>query len=228
MDAQKEILKLRQELEHYAKLYYEDDAPAISDYEYDMLMQKLRALENEHPELVTPDSISQRVGGKALSKFESVRHQVPLESLNDVFSYDELYAFGERMDSMIASKHSYTVEPKIDGLSMSLEYENGVFVRGATRGDGAVGEDVTENLKTVRSLPLKLKNAPARLIVRGEVYMSKAVFNELNAQREINGEALLANPRNAAAGSSLPKAGYNMLQCAVQFRQGLCKSCRKP
>lgn len=201
MDAQKEILKLRQELEHYAKLYYEDDAPAISDYEYDMLMQKLRALENEHPELVTPDSISQRVGGKALSKFESVRHQVPLESLNDVFSYDELYAFGERMDSMIASKHSYTVEPKIDGLSMSLEYENGVFVRGATRGDGAVGEDVTENLKTVRSLPLKLKNAPARLIVRGEVYMSKAVFNELNAQREINGEALLANPRNAAAGS---------------------------
>lgn len=201
MDAQKEILKLRQELEHYAKLYYEDDAPAISDYEYDMLMQKLRTLENEHPELVTPDSISQRVGGKALSKFESVRHQVPLESLNDVFSYDELYAFGERMDSMIASKHSYTVEPKIDGLSMSLEYENGVFVRGATRGDGAVGEDVTENLKTVRSLPLKLKNAPARLIVRGEVYMSKAVFNELNAQREINGEALLANPRNAAAGS---------------------------
>jgi len=201
MDAQKEILKLRQELEHYAKLYYEDDAPAISDYEYDMLMQKLRALENEHPELVTPDSISQRVGGKALSKFESVRHQVPLESLNDVFSYDELYVFGERMDSMIASKHSYTVEPKIDGLSMSLEYENGVFVRGATRGDGTVGEDVTENLKTVRSLPLKLKNAPARLIVRGEVYMSKAVFNELNAQREINGEALLANPRNAAAGS---------------------------
>jgi len=201
MDAQKEILKLRQELEHYAKLYYEDDAPAISDYEYDMLMQKLRALENEHPELVTPDSISQRVGGKALSKFETVQHQVPLESLNDVFSYDELYAFGERMDTMLSEKHSYTVEPKIDGLSMSLEYENGVFVRGATRGDGTVGEDVTENLKTVRSLPLKLKNAPERLIVRGEVYMSKAVFNELNSQREINGETLLANPRNAAAGS---------------------------
>ena len=201
MDAQKEILKLRQELEHYAKLYYEDDAPVISDYEYDMLMQKLRALEEEHPELVTADSISQRVGGKALSKFESVRHQVPLESLNDVFSYDELYAFGERMDNMIVAEHSYTVEPKIDGLSMSLEYENGYFVRGATRGDGAVGEDVTENLKTIRSLPLKIENAPERLIVRGEVYMSKAVFNELNAQREINGEALLANPRNAAAGS---------------------------
>lgn len=201
MDAQKEILKLRKELEHYAKLYYEEDAPVISDYEYDMLMQKLRALENEHPELVTSDSISQRVGGKALSKFESVRHQVPLESLNDVFSYDELYAFGERMDTMLSEKHSYTVEPKIDGLSMSLEYENGAFVRGATRGDGTVGEDVTENLKTVRSLPLKLKNAPQHLIVRGEVYMSKAVFNELNAQREISGEALLANPRNAAAGS---------------------------
>lgn len=201
MEVQKEILKLRQELEHYAKLYYEDDAPVISDYEYDMLMQRLRALENEHPELVTPDSISQRVGGKALSKFESVRHQVPLESLNDVFSFNELYSFGERMDSMLSAEHSYTVEPKIDGLSMSLEYENGVFVRGATRGDGSVGEDVTENLKTVRSLPLKIENAPERLIVRGEVYMSKAVFNELNEQREKNGEALLANPRNAAAGS---------------------------
>lgn len=201
MEVQKEILKLRQELEHYAKLYYEDDAPVISDYEYDMLMQRLRALENEHPELITPDSISQRVGGKALSKFESVRHQVPLESLNDVFSFNELYSFGERMDSMLSAEHSYTVEPKIDGLSMSLEYENGVFVRGATRGDGSVGEDVTENLKTVRSLPLKIENAPERLIVRGEVYMSKAVFNELNEQREKNGEALLANPRNAAAGS---------------------------
>lgn len=201
MDVQKEILKLRQQLEHYAKLYYEDDAPEISDYEYDMLMQKLRALENQHPEFVTPNSISQRVGGKALSKFESVRHQVPLESLNDVFSYDELYAFGERMDSMLSDVHSYIVEPKIDGLSMSLEYENGIFFRGATRGDGAVGEDVTENLKTVRSLPLKINNAPQRLIVRGEVYMAKAVFNELNTQREINGEALLANPRNAAAGS---------------------------
>ncbi len=201
MDAQKEILKLRQELEHYAKLYYEDDAPAISDYEYDMMMQKLKALENEHPELITSDSISQRVGGKALSKFESVRHQVPLESLNDVFSFEELYAFGERMDNMLDERHSYVVEPKVDGLSMSLEYEKGIFVRGATRGDGAVGEDVTENLKTVRSLPLKIKNAPEKLIVRGEVYMSKAVFNELNAQREASGEALLANPRNAAAGS---------------------------
>ena len=130
-----------------------------------------------------------------------MHHQVPLESLTDVFSVDELFAFGERMDSMLPGHHSYTVEPKIDGLSMSLEYENGVFVRGATRGDGVTGEDVTENLRTVRSLPLRIENAPERLIVRGEVYMSRAVFNELNAQREINGEKLLANPRNAAAGS---------------------------
>ena len=201
MDAQKEILSLRREIEHHSKLYYVDDAPVISDYEYDMLMNRLKALEAEHPELVTPDSPTQRVGGQALSKFEQVRHQVPLESLTDVFSLDELYAFGERMDSLLVSGHSYTVEPKIDGLSMSLEYENGVFVRGATRGDGVIGENVTENLRTVRSLPLRIENAPERLIVRGEVYMSKAVFQELNARREINGEQLLANPRNAAAGS---------------------------
>lgn len=201
MDVQKEINELRRKLNYYGKLYYVDDAPAISDYEYDMLMQQLKALEKEHPELITPDSPTQRIGGSALSKFEPVHHQVPLESLMDVFSVDELFAFGERMDSMLSGRHSYTVEPKIDGLSMSLEYENGVFVRGATRGDGVTGEDVTENLRTVRSLPLRIENAPERLIVRGEVYMSRAVFNELNAQREINGEKLLANPRNAAAGS---------------------------
>ena len=201
MDVQKEINELRRKLNYYGKLYYVDDAPAISDYEYDMLMQQLKALEREHPELITPDSPTQRIGGPALSKFEPVHHQVPLESLTDVFSVDELFAFGERMDSMLPGHHSYTIEPKIDGLSMSLEYENGVFVRGATRGDGVTGEDVTENLRTVRSLPLRIENAPERLIVRGEVYMSRAVFNELNAQREINGEKLLANPRNAAAGS---------------------------
>ena len=201
MDAQKEILKLRKEIEKNSKLYYVYDAPVISDYEYDMLMNRLKALEAEHPELITPDSPTQRVGGEALSQFEPVQHQVPLESLTDVFSYDELFSFGERMDSMLSSAHDYVVEPKIDGLSMSLEYENGVFVRGATRGDGITGENVTENLRTVRSLPLRIENAPQRLIVRGEVYMSKAVFEELNAQREIKGEALLANPRNAAAGS---------------------------
>ena len=201
MDAQKEILKLRREIEHHNKLYYVMDAPVISDYEYDMLMNQLKALEAEHPELVTPDSPTQRVGGMALSQFEPVQHQVPLESLTDVFSYEELFAFGDRMDSLLSEAHDYVVEPKIDGLSMSLEYENGVFVRGATRGDGVTGENVTENLRTVRSLPLRIENAPERLIVRGEVYMSKAVFEELNAQREISGEQLLANPRNAAAGS---------------------------
>ena len=201
MDVQKEILQLRKEINHHSKLYYVYDAPVISDYDFDMLMQRLKTLEAEHPELVTPDSPTQRVGGQVLSQFTPVHHQVPLESLTDVFSYEELFAFGERMDSLLTEAHDYTVEPKVDGLSMSLEYENGVFVRGATRGDGTTGEDVTENLRTVRSVPLRIENAPQRLIVRGEVYMSKAVFEELNREREINGEPLLANPRNAAAGS---------------------------
>ncbi len=201
MNVQKEIDELRRELLYHNKLYYVDDAPVISDYDYDMLMQKLKKLEAEHPELITPDSPTQRVGGEALKEFKQVRHEVPLESLTDVFSFTELYSFGERMDASIREKHTYCVEPKIDGLSMSLEYENGVFVRGSTRGNGLVGEDVTENLRTVRSLPLRITDAPERLIVRGEVYMSKAVFHELNEAREIRGEQLLANPRNAAAGS---------------------------
>lgn len=201
MDAKTEIEKLREEIEYHNRLYYVDDAPVISDYDYDMLMVRLIKLEEEHPELVTPTSPTQRVGGKALSQFTPVHHQVPLESLSDVFSFDELRAFGERMEQALGNDRQFCVEPKIDGLSMSLEYENGYFVRGATRGDGVTGEDVTENLRTVRSLPMHLVDAPEYLIVRGEVYMSKAVFNELNAEREINGEALLANPRNAAAGS---------------------------
>ena len=201
MDAKTEIEKLREETEYHNRLYYVNDAPVISDYDYDMLMVRLIKLEEEHPELVTPTSPTQRVGGKALSQFTPVHHQVPLESLSDVFSFDELRAFGERMEQALGNDRQFCVEPKIDGLSMSLEYENGYFVRGATRGDGVTGEDVTENLRTVRSLPMYLVDAPEHLIVRGEVYMSKAVFNELNAEREINGEALLANPRNAAAGS---------------------------
>lgn len=201
MDVQKEIEALRAELEYHSRLYYNNDAPEISDYEYDMLMQKLKLLEKEHPELITPDSPTQKVGGVAQNQFSPVQHEVPLESLTDVFSYDELFAFGERMDSSLNAGHEYTVEPKVDGLSMSLEYENGIFKRGATRGNGLVGEDVTENLRTLRNLPMKLKNAPEKLIVRGEVYMSKSVFRELNYERELNGEQLLANPRNAAAGS---------------------------
>lgn len=177
------------------------DAPEISDFEYDALLRRLEELEAAHPEYASPDSPTQHVGGYALNTFAQVHHQVPLESLQDVFSFDELRAFGARMDTALTQAHDYSVEPKIDGLSMSLEYENGVFVRGATRGDGVTGEDVTENLRTLRNLPLTLENAPARLIVRGEVYMSHAVFAQLNAERELLEQPLLANPRNAAAGS---------------------------
>jgi len=201
MNVEQEILHLRSEIEKNSRLYYDLDAPVISDYEYDMMMRSLKELEAEHPELITADSPTQKVGGTAMSTFAPVTHEVPLESLNDVFSHEELYDFGRRMDEQIQEAHSYSVEPKIDGLSMSLVYENGVFVQGATRGNGITGEDVTENLKTVRNLPMRLKNAPEHLVVRGEVYMSKEVFAELNALREINGEPLFANPRNAAAGS---------------------------
>ncbi len=201
MDVKEQIEKLRKELNYHSKLYYVYDRTEISDYEYDMLMNQLKALEKEHPEFITPDSPTQRIGDKILSQFEPVTHQVPLESLTDVFSFDELYEFGNRMDTLLSQKHDYSVEPKVDGLSMSLEYKNGVFVRGATRGDGITGENVTENLRTVRSLPLRIDHAPEKLIVRGEVYMAKETFERINAEREIRGEKLLANPRNAAAGS---------------------------
>ena len=184
MDVKKEIQQLRSELERHNQLYYVNDAPEISDFEYDAMLRRLEDLEAAHPEYFDPNSPTQHVGGYALNTFAQVTHEVPLESLQDVFSFDELHAFGERMDAALTDAHSYVVEPKIDGLSMSLEYENGVFVRGATRGDGAVGEDVTENLRTVRNLPQKLENAPARLIVRGEVYMSHESFEAINAQRD--------------------------------------------
>ena len=201
MNPKQEIQSLRAQLEHHNQLYYVQDAPEISDFEYDAMLRRLEELEAAHPEFFDPNSPTQHVGGYALNSFASVQHEVPLESLQDVFSIEELRTFGQRMDESIATAHDYVVEPKIDGLSMSLEYENGVFVRGATRGDGTVGEDVTENLRTIRSLPQKLENAPARLIVRGEVYMAGETFRQINAEREIRGEQLLANPRNAAAGS---------------------------
>lgn len=201
MDYKQEIEQLRQEIEKNNRLYYDLDAPAISDFEYDALMRRLKELEAEHPELVTPDSPTQHVGGTVMSSFAPVTHEVPLESLNDVFSFEELQSFGKRMEESLGEPFQFSVEPKIDGLSMSLIYEDGVFVQGATRGNGVTGEDVTENLRTVRNLPQRLQNAPKHLVVRGEVYMSKEVFRELNAQREINGEPLFANPRNAAAGS---------------------------
>ncbi len=199
-EIKREIEALRAEIEEHNRRYYDEDAPVISDFEYDALLRRLEELEAAHPEYYDPNSPTQHVGGTVKSSFAPVTHAVPLESLNDVFSFDELRAFDERVSAALAGRE-YSVEPKIDGLSMSLEYENGVFVRGATRGDGVTGEDVTENLKTVRNLPKRLKNAPPRLIVRGEVYMSREVFAELNAAREERGDALLANPRNAAAGS---------------------------
>ena len=202
MDVKQEIEALRAEILEHNRHYYDEDAPIISDFEYDALMRRLEELEAAHPEFYDPASPSQHVGGTAKSSFEPVRHEVPLESLTDVFSFEELTAFDERMLAALPEGREYCVEPKIDGLSMSLEYENGVFVRGATRGDGVTGEDVTENLRTVRSLPQRLRGAfPPRLIVRGEVYMSRAVFEELNERRAGRGEQLLANPRNAAAGS---------------------------
>ena len=200
MDHLEELQALRRELEQANYEYYVQDAPAMSDYDYDHKLRRLEELEGEHPELITPDSPTQRVGGKALESFQQVIHQVPLESLQDVFDYDELRQFDQRVRAAVPGAE-YDVEPKVDGLSVALEYENGLFVRGATRGDGQVGADVTENLRTVRSIPLRIPDAPARLIVRGEVYMPKKVFHALNEERERRGEALFANPRNAAAGS---------------------------
>ena len=198
-DAQ-EILELRRELNQANYEYYVKDDPTISDYDYDHKLRRLEELEEAHPELITPDSPTQRVGGKALESFTQVTHRVPLESLQDVFDFDELRAFDQRVRG-VEPKVSYSVEPKVDGLSVALEYQDGQFVRGATRGDGLVGEDVTENLKTVKSIPLSIHDVPGTLIVRGEVYMPKKVFHALNEEREKRGEALFANPRNAAAGS---------------------------
>lgn len=197
---EEKIHTLRAQINEYNRQYYVLDNPTVSDYEYDMLMRELIALEDMHPELRTPDSPTQRVGGAALDAFESYTHPVPLDSLQDVFSYEELAAFDARVRETVPNPE-YVVELKIDGLSVALEYENGLFVRGVTRGDGVVGEVVTANLKTIRSIPLRIENAPARLIVRGEVFMPYQVFLRLNEEREEREEAPFKNPRNAAAGS---------------------------
>lgn len=218
MDIEEQIRTLRDKLELWSHQYYDQDAPTVSDYEYDMTLRELERLEAEHPELVTPDSPTQRVGGQALEMFTQVRHEVPLQSLQDVFAPEELAAFAQRVEET-AEHPRWVFEPKVDGLSVALEYVDGIFVRGATRGDGQVGEDVTENLRTVRSIPLKLENAPHRLIVRGECYMARSVFQKLNAQREEGGKPLMANPRNAAAGSLRqldPKiAAKRRLDCVI-------------
>ena len=201
MDDKQEILALRQELEQASYEYYVLDNPSMSDYDFDHKLRRLEELEARHPELITPDSPTQRVGGKVAEGFQEVAHRVPLESLQDVFSVEELEEFDQRVRDALEGDVEYDVEPKVDGLSVALEYRDGSFVRGATRGDGQVGEDVTENLKTVKSIPLRIPDALPSLIVRGEVFMPKEVFHQLNEEREVNGEAPFANPRNAAAGS---------------------------
>lgn len=193
------VEELRRQLAYHSERYYVEDAPEISDYEYDMMYAELIRLEAEYPSLYDPTSPTVRVGGRALDKFEKHTHAYRMDSLSDVFSFEEIEDFCRRMEGQIDAP-TYSVEPKIDGLSVSLIYENGIFVRGATRGDGVVGEDVTENLRTIHSIPLKLKE-PLDLTVRGEVYMPRAVFESINAERAEAGQALMANPRNAAAGS---------------------------
>ena len=200
MNAKERIQELTNILVEANYRYYVLDDPQIPDFEYDRLLRELEILEEENPELAMPDSPTKRVGGEALSKFEKVSHPVPLMSLQDVFSLDELNDFLRKILNSYPDTE-FSVEPKVDGLSVALEYENGVFVRGATRGDGETGEDVTENLKTIRSIPMTLDGAPQRLIVRGEVFMPKKSFERLNAQQEAEGKPLFANPRNAAAGS---------------------------
>ena len=200
MEPKERIGELTRLLNQAGYQYYVLDDPQMQDFEYDQLLRELETLEAQYPQWKQPDSPTQRVGGAALSKFEKVIHAVPLMSLQDVFSMEELEDFLTK----ILEQHpgtAFSVEPKVDGLSVALEYENGLFVRGATRGDGVVGEDVTENLKTIPSIPMAIPNAPARLIVRGEVFMPKESFRKLNEEQEAEGKPLFANPRNAAAGS---------------------------
>lgn len=199
-DIQKEMQQLTEQLLYHARRYYNDDAPEISDFEYDKMQVRLRELEKEYPQYARPDSPTQRVIGAVLEGFEEVRHPYPMESLQDVFSFEELRDFDSRMKERFPDAE-YTVELKIDGLSVCLEYENGRFVLGATRGDGRVGENVTENLKTVFDIPMEMPTEHEHLWVRGEVYMPTKVFERLNAQREAAEQPLFANPRNAAAGS---------------------------
>ena len=200
MEARDRIKELTEILNRANHRYYVLDDPEITDYEYDRMLRELEELEAKYPEFLRPDSPTQRVGGEALSQFQKISHPVPLMSLQDVFSHEELTEFLEKTCHQNPGC-LFSVEPKIDGLSVSLEYENGVFIRGATRGDGAVGEDVTENLKTIRSIPMTIPDAPRRLIVRAEVFMPKKSFEILNERQQIAGKPLFANPRNAAAGS---------------------------
>lgn len=227
MNHKERILHLTKILNEANYQYYVLDDPKMQDFEYDRLLRELELLEAEYPELIQPDTPTQRVGGKALSKFEKVIHTVPLMSLQDVFSLEELDDFLIKIIDKYKDAE-FTVEPKIDGLSVALEYINGHFVRGATRGDGIEGEDVTENLKTIPSIPMHIENAPPMLIVRGEVYMPKKNFERLNQRQEQEGRALFANPRNAAAGSLrqldskiAAKRGLDILIFNVQYAENV-------
>ena len=227
MDAKERVQELTAILTEANYRYYVLDDPQMADFEYDRLLRELEDLEKEHPELLKADSPTQRVGGAAISAFEKYTHPVPLMSLQDVFSQEELNEFLEKTLALEPAAE-FSVEPKIDGLSVALEYVDGQFVRGATRGDGNVGEDVTENLKTIRSIPMTIENAPPRLIVRGEVYMPKKSFEKLNARQEEEGKPLFANPRNAAAGSLrqldpkiAAKRGLDILIFNIQLAEGM-------
>ena len=203
LEAEKRIKELRKKTEYYAKKYYDDDAPEISDFEYDMLMLELRNLESKYPEYASKDSLTQKVGGTVKEGFEKVTHVVPLQSLQDVFDYESIYDFDNKARSIAKENNKdlkYVVETKIDGLSVALEYKNGEFVRGATRGNGLVGEDITQNLKTIKHIPMKLTEK-IDIIVRGEVFIGTKEFEALNDERTKNDEPLFANARNAAAGS---------------------------
>ena len=200
---EKRIKELREETEYYAKKYYDDDAPEISDFEYDMMMLELRNLESENPEFISKDSLTQKVGGTVKEGFNKVTHIVPLQSLQDVFDFESINAFDEKVNAIADENNvnlKYVVETKIDGLSVALEYKKGKFVRGATRGNGLVGEDITENLKTIKNIPMELKEK-VDIIVRGEVFIGSKEFEKLNEQRALEDEPLFANARNAAAGS---------------------------
>ena len=227
MNPKERIEELTAQLTQANYRYYVLDDPTMLDFEYDHLLRELEELEAVYPEFAAADSPTKRVGGEALSQFEKVEHPVPLMSLQDVFSREELRDFLEKILS-IESSAAFSVEPKIDGLSVSLEYVDGIFVRGATRGDGTVGEDVTENLKTIRSIPMTIENAPPRLIVRGEVFMPKKSFEKLNARQEAEGKPLFANPRNAAAGSLrqldpkiAAKRGLDIYVFNIQLAEGI-------
>ena len=211
-----QIEQMRRKLRYYSDLYYNKDNPQIDDFEYDKLYRQLEELEAAYPQFYDADSLTQRVGGEKSALFSPVRHDVVMQSLTDVFSEEELYRYLEKTNELAGIDVLYCVEPKIDGLSVSLEYEKGRFVRGSTRGDGTVGEDVTANLRFVDGVPVKIKHAPDFLEVRGEVYMPKEQFARLNQLREANDEALFANPRNAAAGS------LRQLDSAITKQRGLC------